>query len=178
MDDRSLVADFIARRPIGFERAYEAYAVELCSVARHVLNDAAWAEDCVHDALLRVWRSPGCFRAERGSLRAFLITCVRNEALSELRSASRRAGRERKALRLEPPTDEMRVVDHVEAARVRDAIAHLPPEQRDVILRAYYGNRTQAQIAEETQVPLGTVKSRASLALLKLKAELSGLRSA
>ena len=173
MDERSFVDDFIARRPEGFEQAYDAYAVELASVARSVLSDPAWSEDCVHETLLRVWRSPGSYRKERGTLRAFFITCVRNEALAELRSASRRAEREKKSLRLEPPPDELRVVDHVEAERVRDAIARLSPEQRDVILRAYYGNRTQAQISEETQVPLGTVKSRAVAALAKLRAELA-----
>src|SRR5271157_5603803 len=100
-DASALAAGFVARRPAALEAAYECYAVELYSVARAALRNAADAEDCVHDALLRVWRTPDSFRQERGSLRAFLIGCVRNEAMSRLRSAARRGERERKAFRLE-----------------------------------------------------------------------------
>ena len=97
-DVSALAAGFVARRPAALEAAYECYSLELYSVARAVLRNAADAEDCVHDALLRVWRTPDSFRQERGSLRAFLIGCVRNEAMSRLRSAARRAEREKERL--------------------------------------------------------------------------------
>jgi RNA polymerase sigma factor (sigma-70 family) len=178
MDDGALVADFLARRPEGLARAYDAYAAELCSVARSVLGERERAQDCVHDALLRVWRRPGSYDPARGSLRAFLCGCVRNEALGELRRASRQAERERRASRGEALQEELPLIDHVEAARVRDAIARLPEAQRDAIVRAYYGNRSQSEIAAETQTPLGTVKSRVSTAMLKLASELRELRLA
>ncbi|HMD03489.1 MAG TPA: sigma-70 family RNA polymerase sigma factor, partial [Candidatus Baltobacteraceae bacterium] len=168
-DDESLVADFIARRSAGLEGAYRRYGIELVSVARHVLGRHADAEDCVHDALLRVWRAPDSFRPERGSLRAFLIVCVRNEAMSRLRSAGRRSEREKKAFRLEVvPEGAAEVVDHVEAARVRDALARLPEEQRVALERAFFGNLSQREVAESLGVPLGTIKSRIALGMRKL----------
>ncbi len=172
MDDASLVAEFVARRPRGLAVAYERYAPELLAVARHVLG-VAEAEDCVHETLMRVWRAPGSFRVERGSLRAFLIACVRNEAVSSLRSGKRRQERELRAVRLElereivePP------LDALEAVRVRAALGRLPSEQRTVIELAYYRNQTQTKIAEELGLPLGTVKSRVALALRRLAREL------
>jgi len=178
MDDGSLVADFVARRPDGLARAYDAYAADLLAVARNVLGERERSEDCVHDALLRVWRTPASFDPARGGLRAFLCGCVRNEAVSELRRAARQADRERRAVRGEPRHEDFPVIDPVEAERVRDAIGRLPEAQRDAIVRAYYGNRSQTQIAEETQTPLGTVKTRVSLALLKLASELREMRAA
>jgi RNA polymerase sigma-70 factor (ECF subfamily) len=142
------------------------------SVARHVLGEPSAAEDCVHDALLRVWQAPNSYTAERGTLRAFLITCVRNEALSRLRSGLRRVERERRAHLLEVDLESNEPADPFDARRVRAALARLPAEQREAIERAYFENLTQNQIAERLGVPLGTVKSRVLLAMRKLRAEL------
>jgi RNA polymerase sigma-70 factor, ECF subfamily len=173
--DDALAADFAARRPDGLSRAYERYAELLVSVARHVLADGSLAEDCVHDVLLRFWQTPESYRLERGTLRAFLVSCVRNEALSRLRSRGRREERERRAHLLEPNAPEtIEPADPVDAARVRAALGRLPDEQRETIESAYFQNLTQIQIAERLGVPLGTVKSRIALAMRKLKTELAG----
>jgi RNA polymerase sigma-70 factor (ECF subfamily) len=173
MDEDSLVAGFVARRPEAFVKTYEAYAALLCSVAYHVVRDRAWAEDCVYEALLRLWRSPGAYRVERGSLRAFLIAYVRNEALEQARGGGTTL-REPKLYSLETPGSEVRLVDNEEAARVRVAIAALPDDERDALLRAYYKNRSQNEIAEETKAPLSAVRARIASALDALNAALSG----
>ncbi len=91
-----LVDDFAARRPSGLEQVYALWSRLFFSVARHVISDNARAEDCVHDALVRVWRSPNRFTGNREMLKAYLITCVRNESLAMLRSEGRRDARELK----------------------------------------------------------------------------------
>src|ERR1700676_5198635 len=155
-----LAAAFIARRPEAFEQVYARNAVELVSVASYILGDAAAAEDCVHDALLRVWRTPQSYRAERGSLRAFLIACVRNEALSHRRGAVRRQHRERRVSEGAPLefVDEP-MLDRSDAERVRAALERLPAEQRLTIELAYYGGRTQREIPAPLGGSLGTIKN-------------------
>jgi RNA polymerase sigma factor (sigma-70 family) len=170
-----LAAAFMARRPEAFEQVYTRNAVELVSVARYILGDAGTAEDCVHDVLLRVWRTPQSYRAERGSLRSFLLACVRNEALSQRRSLARRQERERMVSEGAPLeyVDEP-MLDRADAERVRVALEQLPAEQRLTIELAYYGGRSQREIAAQLGVPLGTVKSRVTLALKKLGSQLGG----
>jgi len=156
-------------------RAYARYAPLLANVARHVLSDASAAEDCVHDALLRVWQTQNSYVLERGTLRAFLVACVRREALTRLRGGGRRVERERRAFLLEPATEPApEPADPFEAARVRAALARLPRDQRETIECAYFDNLSQTQIAQRLGVPLGTVKGRVALAMRKLKAELAG----
>jgi len=168
-----LARDFAAGRQGALAEAYSRFGRLLYTVARNALHDEAAAEDCVHDALLRVWRTPGAYRPERGNLRAFLVTCVRNEAMTMLRSAQRRAVREERFERLEPDTQEgIEVPDHVEARRLRDAMQRLPHQERAALELAYFGNRTQREVASELGVPLGTVKSRLSAAIRRLGAEL------
>jgi RNA polymerase sigma-70 factor (ECF subfamily) len=124
----------------------------------------------VHDAILRVWQRPNSYRVERGPLPSFLIICVRNEALSRMRAAARHfeiAG----TVRDEP--QEIDIPDHVELARLRSAVDALPSDQRQALELAFFRNRTHVQIAQELGVPLGTVKSRLSLAIRKLHASLA-----
>jgi RNA polymerase sigma-70 factor (ECF subfamily) len=170
----ALVDDFTARRPAGLEGAYALWARILFSVARAAVHDDARAEDCVHDALVRVWRAPNHFAGNRAMLRAYLIACVRNESIAALRGQSRRDARELRAARLEPESSvDAPEVDPVEAQRLRAALERLPAEQRTALERAYYGNRTHAEIAAELGIPLGTIKSRIAMAMRKLQAELA-----
>ena len=172
MDD--LVEAFAARRPSGLEQAYALWSRLFFSVARHVISDSERAEDCVHDALLRVWRGPNRFVGNRQMLKAYLITCVRNESLGIVRREGRRDDREFKAARLAPVTSvDPPVVDPVETQRLQAALARLPEEQRTALTFAYYGNKTHVEIAQELNVPLGTIKSRISMAMRKLQTELA-----
>ena len=157
----------------GFDRAYRAYAARLRAVAYDVLRDRDAAEDAVHGALVRVW-SAGSYRPERGALLPFLIACVRRESLDALRTSKRRHLREVRASAGDPvASDDTAAIDPVEAHRVKLALDALPEAQRDVIVRAYYGHRTLAEVAHDTALPLGTVKSRLSAALRRLHSALS-----
>jgi RNA polymerase sigma-70 factor (ECF subfamily) len=141
----------------------------LQAAARHVLGTAGDARDCVHDALIRVWSKEGAYRPERGALRAFLMVCVRNEAISRKRSAVRHVATEQRAAVSTPAFG----IDVAERVAIRGALAGLPREQRDVIELAYWGDYTQAEIASRLGIPLGTIKSRAALGLRKLARTLS-----
>jgi RNA polymerase sigma-70 factor (ECF subfamily) len=156
-----------------FDLAYRAYAARLRAVAYDVVRDRDAAEDVVHGALVRVW-STGAYRPERGELLPFLIACVRREAFDALRAAKRRHLREAHAAGVPVVPDETAAIDPVEARRVRSALDALPDTQRDVILRAYYGHRTLAEVAQDTNTPLGTVKSRLAGALRRLHSSLAG----
>jgi len=155
-----------------FEFAYRAHAARLRAVAFHVLGDRDAAEDAVQSALLRVW-SAGAYHPDRGALLPFLIACVRREALDVMRGARRRRDRELRAVTDPVMPDPTAAIDPIEARRVRGALDTLPAAQRDVVVRAYYGNRTLSEVAGELGIPLGTVKSRLASALRRLHDALS-----
>lgn len=163
-DDRELDAAFAGHADGALEEAYRRHGPALQAAARHVLGTAGDARDCVHDALIRVWSKDGAYRPERGSLRAFLIVCVRNEAISRKRSAVRHVASEQRAVVATPAFG----IDVAERVAIRAALAALPREQRDVIELAYWGDCTQSEIASRLGIPLGTIKSRVALGLRKL----------
>jgi RNA polymerase sigma-70 factor (ECF subfamily) len=166
--DAELASAFATKADGAFEEVYRRYGALLRTAARHVLGPAGDTDDCVHDVLLRVW-SRQKFSSGRGSLRAFLAVCVRNEAISRRRSSTRLAAFEDQTAN-DPLHGGGRdhSVDAVERVAIRAALATLPREQRDVIELAYWGRYTKAEIAAKLEVPLGTIKSRASVGLRKL----------
>lgn len=167
-DEATLAQAFARRERWAFDEAYRRFGSLLYSVALKVLHNAEDAEDCVHDALVRVWKNPHSFTVERGSVRSFLVVCVRNEAISRTRSSARRDRLTEQVSRETPVAENLEIADFIEEQRVRDALAHLPDEQRTALVLAYFGEKTHVQIAEQLGQPLGTVKSRIALGLRKL----------
>jgi RNA polymerase sigma-70 factor (ECF subfamily) len=169
-DEVELARHFVERRPTALEEAYRAFAPGLFSVARHVLGNDADAQDCVHDALMRVWTRPESYRLERGPLRGFLSVCVRNEAIGRKRDAARHFEIERSVVSQEVKLPyELEIDDYVERARLHEALATLPEEQREALELAYFKYLSHTQIASALDVPLGTIKSRLAMALRKLQ---------
>jgi len=169
--DLALARAFARRERDALDRAYARFGRRLLAVAFAVLGEREAAEDALHDALLRAWDA-GTYRPERGALGPFLAACVRNEAITNVRSDSRRRRRELRAV----AADE-ECVDPAEALSVRAALAALPAEQRTALDYAYYRGLTHVEIARELRLPLGTVKSRIALAMRKLALELAPERN-
>jgi RNA polymerase sigma-70 factor (ECF subfamily) len=172
-EEATLARAFARRETWAFDEAYRRYGSLLFSVALNVLHNSEEAEDCVHDVLVRVWKHPQAFAVERGTVRSFLVVCVRNDAISRQRSASRRARLSERISHEAEAVDEIEITDYLEHARVREALAELPEEQRQAVTLAYFGGKTHVEIARALDQPLGTVKSRISLGLRKLGAKLS-----
>jgi len=177
--DQELASRLAAGNHDALAELYDRYAGLAYGVAIRVLGDPARAEDAVQDAFMNVWNRAASFDAERGSLRAWLLTSVRNRSIDYLRG---RGAHEREEHELPPEmagavshSDPWREVAlSLERTAVHDALASLPTEQRQVIELAYFGGYTQSEIADRTRVPLGTVKGRIRLALEKMASYLRG----
>jgi RNA polymerase sigma-70 factor (ECF subfamily) len=174
-----LVAGLVAGEVDAIRLLYQRYGTLAYSLAFRILGDHGRAEDVVQDAFMRVWSYARSFDAGRGSVRTWLLTAVRNRAVDYLRG---RPGQERQELELSREilaqgggSDPWREVsESLERQAVRQALATLPQEQRQVVELAYYGGYTQPEIAEMVRVPLGTVKGRTRLALEKLASYFQG----
>lgn len=129
---------------------------------------------------MNVWNHAASFDPARGSLRAWLLTSVRNRSIDYVRGRGMRERLERHlqpdvAYSASPTSDPWREVAlSLERSAVRDAMATLPAEQRQVIEMAYFGGYSHSEIADMTSLPLGTVKGRMRLGLEKLGSYLRG----
>jgi len=152
---------------------YDRYASLALATALRVVADRQLAEDLVHDAFVATWQKIDRFDPARGSLRAWLLTIVRNRALDRVRgmrvSIEVGAADEQALLRTSAnPTWEAAIARR-SAEELRSALDELPNEQREAIELAYFGGRTYREIAVLNGVPLGTANGRLRLALAKLR---------
>jgi RNA polymerase sigma-70 factor (ECF subfamily) len=171
-DDEAVSRAFSAREEWAFAEVYRRYGALLYSVAVNVLGNSRDAEDCFHDALVNVWQRPQSYGSSRGDVRSFLVVCVRNEAISRRRKAGYRERLTRILSREVQESVDFYMEDFVQNRKLYEALAELPEDQRIVLLLAYFGGKTSVQIAGELRIPLGTVKSRISLGLRKLRKSL------
>ena len=157
---------------------YDRHAAAALAVAMRVVGGRAEAEDVVHDAFVAVWRKIDRFDARRGSLRAWLLTVVRNRAIDRVR-ARRTAvdvdeADDRSLLRTGPNPTWEAALDRTAANDLRQAMEALPDEQRRAVELAYFEGYTYREVAEITGVPAGTANGRLRLALAKLREALTG----
>jgi len=158
----------------GLIRRYQQDAFRLAYL---ITRNNAEAEDAAQDAFLKAYRALGSFRAG-GSFRAWLLAIVANEARNRLRSSSRRTTLETRsaAERSSPdpaPSPEGAFLAEEERAALALALARLPEADRTVIAYRYFLHLSESEMAETLGCARGTVKSRLSRALVKLRGVLA-----
>ncbi len=127
------------------------------------------AEECAQDVMAVLWQKADQFDPERASVATWVFTIARNRRIDALRK-SRRPEPEDLPWGPEPEPDQAEVFEvQQETRRLGKALAQLPQTQRDLIERAFYGELSHSEIAVQTGLPLGTIKSRIRLALDKLR---------
>ena len=139
-------------------------------------TDRGQAEELTQEVMLTVWRKAATFDRRQASVATWLFTIARNRRIDVVRKERRPEF---------DPNDPMLVPDEPEApddrldtlereARITRALKTLPKEQAELVHEAFYLAKSHSQIAEETKIPLGTVKSRLRLAFARLRKAIEG----
>lgn len=130
---------------------------------------ATVAEECAQDVMATLWQKAAMFDPERASVATWVFTIARNRRIDALRKA-RRPEPEDLTWGPEAEPDQAEIYEaQQETKRLGAALSQLPAKQRALIERAYYGDLSHSEIAAETGLPLGTIKSRIRLALDRLR---------
>ena len=178
IQDSTLVQQIAdARDTAALDMLYDRHSSLVFSVALRLVGDESRAEQVTLDIFTRVWEKATSYKPDRASVRTWLVSMARNRAIDMLRRANTAMERRtvsltdvQHTLEATSTSPEQETEAQLEAARVRAALNNLPPEQLQVIQLAYYDGYTRQQIAEELDLPLGTVKSRVRLAMVRLRA--------
>ena len=181
--------ELAARMHAGDERAlgalYDRYAGLVHRTVVRTIGDPDDADEVVEETFWQAWRQADRFDPGRAGMSTWLAMIARSRALDHVRGQSR-AMQARTGSLADGEADELEdagrpsPLDDAEAEerrrRVAAAMAALPAEQRRTVELAYFGGLSQREIAAATGEPLGTIKTRVRLALLKLKGALAALR--
>lgn len=159
-----------------FEEVFRRFSRQVLALARRRLPDASGAEEATQEAFASIWRSAHSFRPERGTGSAWLFAIARNAVVDGTRQ------------RVEPPANdapeqpsgdpspsEITESDWV-AWEVHTALGRLPDKEQTVISLTYFSEFSQQEIADQLELPLGTVKTRTRSGLSRMATLLEGVR--
>ena len=181
LSDEVLAAQVARGESSALETLYDRYASTVLGISLRIMGDQAAAEDVLQETFLRVWRGAASYQSQRGSFTGWLFRIARNLAIDAYR---RRHIRPRPITDVDDSDSKMDQVPDpnvdvaeqsqllLEQKQVLSALAGLPRVQRQVIEMAYFYGMTRQEIAEATGEALGTIHTRARLALQKLREEL------
>jgi RNA polymerase sigma-70 factor (ECF subfamily) len=176
--DEQLIAQVARGDTAAYETLYDRYCSTVMGLALKITGDRSLAEEVVQETFWRVWRKADLFQTQRGAFTSWFFGITRNVSIDLLR---------RQKTQIQPVEETEQIIEQAvdpsmnvpEAAWLREkhqqmraAIATLPKEQRSVIEMAYFRGLTRQEIAQATGEPLGTIHTRARLALQKLRDEL------
>ena len=178
--DETLVIQVARGNSAALEVLYDRYASTVLGISVKVVGDQALAEDVLQETFWGVWQSAATYQSQRGSFTSWLFRIARNLAIDAYRRRNVRPQAISSANGSDPILDETADpnTDVAEQAQsmmknrqIRKALAALPGVQRQVIEMAYFYGMTRQEIAEATGEALGTIHTRARLALQKLRGE-------
>jgi RNA polymerase sigma-70 factor (ECF subfamily) len=179
--DESLVTQVSRGDSMALEALYDRYASRVLGISIKILGDQALAEDILQETFWRVWQSASTYQSQLGPFTGWLFRIARNLSIDAYRRRSSRPQPFMSADGSNPildqtPDPDTDVAEQAQSIlqnrQVRLALDSLPAVQRQVIELAYFYGLTRQEIAEATGEALGTIHTRARLALQKLRGEL------
>ena len=173
--DRALMARIDARDADALAVLYDRHAARLLGFARRILGESGEAEEILQEVFLFAWRAASSFDPSRGHVLTWLLMATRSRSIDRVRS--RRCSSRPETRSLDEWGEKLFSPDDVEATSAgrqwgsicRAAVRGLPAAQRRALVLAYFEGLTQVEIAKATAAPLGTVKTRVRMGLMKLR---------
>ena len=162
----------------GDDRAFASFYEEssrlVHSVAMRFLADKADADEVTLDVFTQVWRSASVFDAKRGTVTAWLVTMARSRAIDKLRSVASKMRKQESIdegfeLAERRDTPEQTTLLNQRRRKVKSALAKLPVDQSRAINLAYFEDLSHQEISDRLKLPLGTVKTRIRMGIMRLR---------
>lgn len=155
------------------EYIYDHYSSSLYGIILKILHGRREiAEDVLQETLMKVWQNREQYNSVKGSIFTWMLNIARNTAIDKLRSTELNAQAVNRVPLDSVSIDEevySKIPDYAESANLREILSKLPKEQLQIIELMYFQGYTQSEIAKEFSIPLGTIKSRARLAIESLR---------
>jgi len=157
------------RDKAAFAKLFSHFAPRVKAFLMRSGADAAMAEECTQEVMATLWQKAALFDPARASAATWIFTIARNRKIDALRKMRRPEPEDLPWGPENEPDQEDTLALQQESAQLEAAMAALPAKQRDLIEKAYFGDLSHREIAAETGLPLGTIKSRIRLALDRLR---------
>lgn len=154
-----------------FEYLYDNYSGAVYGIILKIVRSEDFAQELLNDCFLKIWNKISDYDASKGRLFTWILNIARNSALDKLRSKEYKA-----KMKTDDVSENVSISDHQYSQAnnpdyigVKEIVQQLPVEQQKLIHLMYFQGYSQSEIAEELNMPLGTVKTRVRAAMITLR---------
>ena len=167
-DEDLLYSELKSKSRKAFEYLYDNYSPAIYGVIYNVLREEEASNDALQEVFVKIWNNFDTYDPIKSRLYTWMLNIARNHSIDRLRS---KTTADRKDLKKDKDFVERQQQPEpfVEGIGLRKLVDHLEEDQKIVIDLLYFQGFTQAEAAEELNIPLGTVKSRVRIAIHKLR---------
>jgi RNA polymerase sigma-70 factor, ECF subfamily len=155
----------------GFSILYDNYSSALYGVILKIVRSEEIAADVMQDAFVKIWKNIEGYNRTKGTLFTWILNVARNTAIDRIRSQEFQNSQKNQDLETS-----INFIDNqsssqfdVDAIGIRKVVENLRPEHQQMIDLLYFQGYTQAEVSEEFNIPLGTVKTRVKAAVVQLR---------
>lgn len=167
----NLVAQLKGGSKLAFDYLYKQYSGALYGIIVRIVNDQESANDALQDTFVKIWKNISSFDESKGSLFTWMLNIARNLAIDLLRSKGYKNSMSNKDIENVESVQQSQSQLGIKADTigVRQLVSTLKADEQELIDLLYYKGYSQSDVAEELQIPLGTVKTKARGAIIKLR---------
>jgi RNA polymerase sigma factor (sigma-70 family) len=171
ISEPELIARLIKKDQSALDYLYDHYSGALYGVVFRILRKEETAEEVLQDIFLKVWDKIESYDPSKGKLFTWMINIARNQAIDKTRSKEVSKGR--KTDDIDYLVNKIDIQEHsqlaVDAIGLKEVLLKLSEDQQFIVTQLYLKGYTQSEVAEEFDIPLGTVKTRLRLAMIELR---------
>ncbi|MEA5259718.1 sigma-70 family RNA polymerase sigma factor [Arcicella aquatica] len=169
--EEALVALLQSQDERGFSILYDNYSSALYGVILKIVRSEEVAADVMQDTFVKIWRNIEAYNRTKGTLFTWILNVARNTAIDRIRSQEFQNSQKNHDI-----DEHVNFIDNqggsqfdIDAIGVKKVVEYLKPEHQQIIDLLYFKGYTQAEVAEEFGIPLGTVKTRVKSAITQLR---------
>lgn len=167
--EHTLILQLQRQDTAAFEYLYDKYNGAVKTVIMQVVQNEVIAEDLLQQVFVTFWQKSSMYDASKGRLFTWMLNIARNASIDYLRSKAHKTSQKNVSTETIVYNDSLAVSNNVDSIGLEKYVASLKPELRSVLYLSYYQGHTHEEIAENLQMPLGTVKTRLRNALIELR---------
>jgi RNA polymerase sigma-70 factor (ECF subfamily) len=162
MELDKIILNFQNKDMAAFEKLHDMYAENICGVINTIVKNEELAQEICQDVFIKVWNKSETYNSSKGRFFTWILNIARNAAIDEVRSKSFKLQKQNLSADyfvgiLETPE---KVDDSIDSERLRRLVKGLKEKCLQIIEMLYFRGFTQKDVAEELDIPLGTVKTR------------------
>ncbi|MFN0292226.1 RNA polymerase sigma factor [Pedobacter helvus] len=177
LSEQEIVALLLKQDEKGFNYLYDNYAGAIYGIITKVVSEKDYADEIIQDVFVKIWKNIVQFDPEKGRLYTWMINLARNTAIDYVRSKGYQNQQKNQTIpEFVNESEQYATTLNVDHIGMKDILAQLKSDWRELIELAYFKGYTQQEIAERLDIPIGTIKTRTRNALIELKRLLKDYR--